>query len=54
MENGFPNKLAELKAHLAKVILGKAEVLNDLIIALLSGGHILMEDVPRRGQNHAG
>jgi MoxR-like ATPase len=50
MENGFPNKLAELKAHLAKVILGKSEVLEELIIALLSGDHILMEDVPGVGK----
>ena len=50
MDNGFPKKLAELKAHLAKVILGKSEVLQELIIALLSGGHILMEDVPGVGK----
>lgn len=50
MENGFPKKLAEPKAHLAKVILGKSDVLEELIIALLSGGHILMEDVPGVGK----
>ena len=50
MDNGFPKKLAELKAHLSKVILGKSEVLEELIIALLSGDHILMEDVPGVGK----
>jgi MoxR-like ATPase len=50
MDNGFPTKLAELKTHLAKVILGKSEVLEELIIALLSGDHILMEDVPGVGK----
>jgi len=50
MDNGFAKKLAELKAHLAKVILGKSEILDELLVALLSGGHILMEDVPGVGK----
>lgn len=50
MDNGFPKKLAELKTHLSKVILGKPEVLDVLMIALLSSGHILMEDVPGVGK----
>jgi len=43
-------KLAQLKAQLAKVILGKDEVIHNLVIALLSGDHILMEDVPGVGK----
>jgi MoxR-like ATPase len=50
MDNGFTRKLADLKAQLGKVILGKAEAIQDLVIALLSGGHILMEDVPGVGK----
>jgi MoxR-like ATPase len=42
-----PHALAE---QLGKVILGKPEVLENLTIALLSGSHILMEDVPGVGK----
>jgi len=42
-----PKALAD---QLAKVILGKPEVLENLTIALLSGSHILMEDVPGVGK----
>lgn len=50
MEGESQKKLASLKAQLAKVILGKDEVIKNLIIALLSGNHILMEDVPGVGK----
>jgi MoxR-like ATPase len=42
--------IAELQASLGKVILGKEEVLRQVIVALLGGGHILMEDVPGVGK----
>ncbi len=50
MEGEASGKLAKLKAQLARVILGKDEVIQNLIIALLSGNHILMEDVPGVGK----
>jgi MoxR-like ATPase len=50
VENGTAKRLADFKAQLGKVILGKAEVIDRLTIALLSGGHILMEDVPGVGK----
>jgi MoxR-like ATPase len=50
MENASHEKLAQLKSQLGKVILGKADVIENLVIALLSGGHILMEDVPGVGK----
>ncbi len=50
MDNGARAKLAELRAQLGKVILGKPEVIENLVIALLCGGHILMEDVPGVGK----
>jgi len=43
-------KLAELQAQLGKVILGKAEVIENVTIALLSGSHMLMEDLPGVGK----
>jgi MoxR-like ATPase len=50
MENLFQEKLTQLKVQLGKVILGKDEVIETLVIALLSGGNILMEDVPGVGK----
>jgi MoxR-like ATPase len=42
--------IPQLQAQLGKVILGKPEVIENLVIALLSGSHILMEDVPGVGK----
>ncbi len=50
MDKTFQEKLTQLRAQLGKVILGKDEVIENLVIALLSGGHILMEDVPGVGK----
>jgi MoxR-like ATPase len=44
------DKVKELEAQLGTVILGKAAVIRDLVVALLSGSHILMEDVPGVGK----
>jgi MoxR-like ATPase len=43
-------QIAALRASLAGVIQGKAEALDILIIALLAGGSILMDDVPGVGK----
>jgi len=43
-------RLEELQAQLGRVILGKQDALQSLSIALLGGGHILMEDVPGVGK----
>lgn len=43
--------LAEkLKQNVNKVIIGKSEVIDVMLTALLSGGHILLEDVPGTGK----
>jgi len=42
--------LAALKANLQKVIHGKPDSIDILIIALLAGGSVLMEDVPGVGK----
>jgi len=39
-----------LRNNLQKVILGKPEAVDHLLIALLAGGHILLEDVPGVGK----
>jgi MoxR-like ATPase len=43
-------KLQQLKAQLGKVILGKPEVIDRLLVALVSGSHLLLEDVPGVGK----
>jgi MoxR-like ATPase len=42
--------LPVLKAQLGRVILGKADALDHVLVALLSGSHLLMEDVPGVGK----
>jgi MoxR-like ATPase len=42
--------LTALQDQLGKVILGRPEVIQDLLTGLLAGGHILMEDVPGVGK----
>ena len=42
--------LVPLQAGLGRVILGKADVIQQLTIALVGGGHVLMEDVPGVGK----
>ena len=44
------DRVAQLKAGLGRVILGKPEVLDRVLVALLSGSHVLMEDVPGVGK----
>ncbi len=43
-------KLADLKASVARVIRGKEEAIDWLIAALLSRGHVLIEDIPGVGK----
>ncbi len=39
-----------IRASVSKVILGKDEVIGQLTIALLTGGHVLLEDLPGTGK----
>jgi MoxR-like ATPase len=43
-------KLEAVKGQLARVILGKDLVLDQVLVALLAGQHLLMEDVPGVGK----
>lgn len=42
--------LKTIKENINKVIIGKSEVIDLVLTALLSGGHILLEDVPGSGK----
>jgi MoxR-like ATPase len=44
------NKLPEVINNVSKVIIGKREVTEKILVALLSGGHVLIEDVPGVGK----
>ena len=53
-ESADPKKVTELannlEAELARLIVGQKELLRDTVIALISGGHILLEGVPGLGK----
>lgn len=42
--------LADIQDNIQKVIIGKEEAIRLLLIALISGGHVLIEDVPGVGK----
>jgi len=44
------NKIAELITNIEKVIVGKRQVIEYVVIDLLSCGHILIEDIPGVGK----
>jgi MoxR-like ATPase len=50
METRHIEGIASLQKQLARVILGKNEAIERLIVCLLGGGHVLMEDVPGVGK----
>ena len=43
---GLLSKLPLLKKEIQKIIVGQDEVLDEILIALLAGGHCLLEGVP--------
>ncbi|MFN8607100.1 MAG: MoxR family ATPase [Vulcanimicrobiota bacterium] len=46
----YRDRVAAIRANLEKVILGKPLAVYHLMIGLLAGGHVLMEDVPGVGK----
>ena len=48
------NLVADLQANICQVVLGKAEVVRMCLVALLSGEHVLLEDVPGVGKTLVG
>ncbi|MBX3438103.1 MAG: MoxR family ATPase [Planctomycetaceae bacterium] len=48
--DGLTQKVAMLRRNLSSVILGKTDPIDVLIVALLSGGSVLLEDVPGVGK----
>ena len=50
MSDEFTDKTARLEDNLGRVIRGKPDSIRLVLIALLAGGHILLEDVPGTGK----
>ena len=44
------NKISVLKENIAKVIVGKDDVIEKILAALVSGGHVILEDAPGTGK----
>ena len=42
--------IERLKQNLGKTIVGKADAIRLVLVAVLSGGHALLEDVPGVGK----
>lgn len=47
-DSGDRSSLADLKRQLQSIIVGQEELLDRLLIALLAGGHVLLEGPPGR------
>ena len=50
MTNGVARAAAAIKANIEKVLVGKGGTIELTLAAMLSGGHILIEDVPGIGK----
>ena len=44
------DKIRELRTELAKIIKGKSEITDTILMAVLAEGHVLLEDVPGVGK----
>ena len=42
--------IGEIRREVGKVILGKDDAIAKVLMAMLSGGHVLLEDVPGTGK----
>lgn len=46
----FRSDFGRLRSEIAKVIVGQQAILNDTLVALIAGGHVLLEGVPGLGK----
>ena len=46
----FRNDFKRLRNEISKVIVGQQEILDDMLISLIAGGHVLLEGVPGLGK----
>ena len=50
MANNISSVYEKIKNNISKVIVGKDETIDMLIVTMLCGGHVLLEDVPGTGK----
>ena len=43
----MPDNIKNIQNELSKVIVGKKEITDKILMAILARGHVLLEDVPR-------
>lgn len=43
-------EIRDIKANIEKVLVGKSEVIDLILTAMVAGGHVLLEDVPGTGK----
>ena len=53
-ETNLQSQLQQLQDHITSVVLGKEDVVRHCIVALLTGEHVLLEDVPGVGKTLVG
>ena len=46
----MPQKITELQNQLEKIIKGKKDITDKILMAVLAKGHVLLEDVPGVGK----
>ena len=46
----MPSQLLRLKENVSRMVIGKREVLDLMLVGLIARGHILIKDVPRVGK----
>ena len=49
-ENSIPDTLGALRKHINKHLIGQSNVVDQVLIAMLAGGHVLIEGVPGLGK----
>ena len=49
--NGLVQAAAQIKANIGRVLVGKEDAVELILAAVLSGGHVLIEDVPGIGKS---
>jgi MoxR-like ATPase len=54
MESELASLVQKLEANINRVVLGKADVVRQCLVALLAGEHLLLEDVPGVGKTLVG
>jgi MoxR-like ATPase len=54
MATELQSLVSQLESHMQQVVLGKSEVVRLCVVALLSGEHVLLEDVPGVGKTLVG